>query len=55
MVVQCLNFLQQGDLNREILKTLVQTNTAPIVLKVVFQKLILNFLNNSGNYIMITL
>ena len=42
MVMQGLNFFQQTDSNILILKNLTQINTAAIVAKVVFLKLILN-------------
>ena len=42
MVMQGLNFFQQTDSNILILKNLTQINTATIVAKVVFLKLILN-------------
>ena len=36
MVMQCLNFFQKVNLNEQILKTLIQINTAVIVPKNVF-------------------
>ena len=42
MVMQGLNFFQQTDSNILILKNLTQINTAAIVAKIVFLKLILN-------------
>ena len=50
-----LSFFQQEDSNGQILKTFMQIKTTPIVPKEVFQKLILNFLLNHVNQIMIIL
>ena len=44
--MQYLNFFKQVDSNGQISKALIQINAAVIDQKVVFQKLILNVLNN---------
>ena len=53
MVMQCLNFLQLVNSNELILKILIYMNTAKIVQKILFLKLILNIQKNYVNYILI--